>query len=65
MNEIKSSTIQYSSAKDLEKKIVELIENKSKLETLKKEAVKNSNNFSLEVLQKYFKEEILDKIDKI
>lgn len=62
MNEMKSSTIQYESAKDLENKIEELIENKNKLLELKKEAVKNSEKFSLEILQKYFTEELLRKI---
>ena len=65
IKEMKSSTIQYISAKDLEKKIIELTENKNKLAKLKNEAVKNSKNFSLEVLQIYFKKEILEKLDKL
>lgn len=65
INEIKSSTLKYKSAEDLEKILVELIENKNELEYLKKEACKNSEKYSLEVLQKYFKDEILDKLDKL
>ena len=63
INEMKSSTLNYKSIEDLEKILTELIENKNKLEYLKKEARKNSDNFSLEVLQKYFKNEILNKLD--
>ena len=65
INEIKSSTLYYKSAEDLEKILVEIVENKNKLEELKKEACKNSEKFSLEVLQKYFKDQILEKLDKL
>ena len=65
INEMKSSTLKYKTPENLEKILVELIENKNKLEYLKKEACKNSEKFSLEVLQKYFKDEILDNLDKL
>ncbi len=65
INEMKSSTLKYKSSEDLEKILVELIENNNKLEDLKKEACKNSEKFSLEVLQKYFKDQILDKLNKL
>jgi len=63
IKEMKSSTIQYGSANDLEKKIIEIMQDTAKLQSLKKEALKNSEHFSLDVLQKYFTEEILDKLD--
>jgi hypothetical protein len=65
IDKMKSSTLTYNSAEDLEKILSDLIENKNKLENLKKEACKNSDKFSLEVLQKYFKDEILDNIDSL
>lgn len=65
INEMKSSTLKYKSNEDLEKILIELIENKNKLEYLKKEAIKNSEKFSLEVLQKYFINEILNKLDNL
>jgi len=63
INEMKSSTLKYKSTDDLEKIIIELIENKDKLKNLKKEAKRNSEKFSLGILQKYFKAEILNKLD--
>ena len=63
LNEMKSSTLQYKSVDDLEKILIEIIENKEKLDNLKKEAIKNSGKFSLDSLQTYFKNEILDKLD--
>lgn len=65
MNEMKTSTLKYKSPEDLEKTLIHLIENKEKIEKIKKEAYNNSQNFSLEKLQQYFTEEILEKIDKL
>lgn len=65
INEMKSSTLKYKSKENLEKILIELIENKEKLKNLKKEAIKNSEKFSLEILQSYFKTEILDKIEDL
>jgi len=65
IKELETSALKYKSAEDLEKILVEHIENKNKLKDLEKEAYKNSENFSLGVLQKYFTEEILDKLDSL
>ena len=65
IKEMKSSTLQYKSVEDLAKLFSDLIEKQDKLDKLKKEARKNSNNFSLDVLHEYFTKEILDKMDKI
>jgi len=65
MKELKSSTLKYDSPKNLEKILTEFIENKGRLEDLKHEAYKNSQFFSLETLQEYFLNEILNKLDKL
>jgi len=65
IKEMKSSTLQYKSSEDLEKILEEIIENKDKLDKLSKEACKNSEKFSLPVLQEYFTRKILDKIDSL
>ncbi len=65
MKELQSSTLKYTTSKDLEHILTELIENRERLENLKKEAYKNSRYFSLDVLQKYFIKEILDKLDSL
>ena len=65
IKELKSSTIQYTSSKDLENKIIDLIERKEKLNRLKKEAEKNSKYFSLASLQKYFTNELLNRLDDL
>lgn len=63
IDELESSTIAYSSRQALEKKLIEIIESKEKLKKLKQNAVKNSEQyFSIDVLQKYFISEILEKI---
>jgi hypothetical protein len=59
INELKSSTLQYDSAEELENIITELIKDKDKLEKLEKEAYKNSKHFSLDLLQEYFENDIL------
>ena len=65
IKELKTSTLQYKSKEDLEKIVIEVIENKEKLKKLKKEAMKNSQQFSLDKIQKYFSTEILEKIDDL
>lgn len=65
IDELKSSTIKYKSMEDLNKIFTNIIEDKNKLTEMKKEAYKNSKNFSLDVLQKYFTKEILDKLDNL
>lgn len=63
MNEIKSSTIKYNDSDELEKKLIEIIEDNKKLNDIKIQALENSKKFSLKTLQQYFKNEILNKID--
>jgi len=65
MEELESSTLKYNDSKDLENVLTELIENRERLEKLKKEAYKNSKYFSLDPLQKYFTDEILNNIDNL
>lgn len=65
INEMKSSVLRYKSSEDLENILIDLIKDKNKLAELKKKAVENSEKFSLENIQKYFKKEILDKIDDL
>lgn len=65
VKEMKSSTIKYKNIEDLGEKISELIKNKERLDKYKANALKDSNKFSINVLQKYFTEEILNKIDNI
>jgi len=65
IDELKSSTLTYTSREELEKLFVDTIENKEKLKQLKQNAVKNSKQyFSIDVLQKYFTTEILDNLDE-
>jgi hypothetical protein len=65
IREMRDSVLIYKSSSDLEKILADLIEDKKKLSSLKKEALKNSEKFSLDKLQKYFKKEILDKLDDL
>jgi len=66
INELKSSTLTYASKKELEKLFVDIIENKEKLKNLKQNAVKNSKQyFSIDVLQKYFTTDILDRLNEL
>lgn len=59
LDELKSSTLKYSTPAELEQIIAELISNPKKLKHLKEEALINSRKFSLDRLQKYFEENIL------
>ena len=65
ITELESSTLKYTDVKDLENKLTKLILNKQKIEKLKEEANNNSKKFSIQVLQKYFIEEILEKLDEL
>jgi len=65
IHELKNSTLQYGSPKDLENIFVELIEHRDNFNKLKKEAEKNSRYFSLKLLQKYFTNELLNKLDDL
>jgi hypothetical protein len=62
IKELKSSTLQYKTKDDLIKIIDDLINRKDKFDKLKKEAYRNSEKFSIPVLQEYFTKEILNKI---
>jgi hypothetical protein len=65
INELKSSTFQYDSEEKLEKILFNIMRNKDKVEKLKNEAAKNSQSFSLKVLQAYFTKEILNNLDSL
>jgi len=65
IKQLKTSTLTYKTADDLEKLLQELIGNEDKLKNLKKQAEKNSKYFSLETVQEYFTREILNKLDQL
>jgi hypothetical protein len=64
IKEMKSSTLTYNNSKELEKKIIHLIQNPKKLNQLKEKARTNAENFSVEQLQQYFKENVLNWLKK-
>ena len=57
--ELESSTLRYKDSIELEQMITKLISNPEKLQELKKEALTNSQKFSLKNLQNYFEKNIL------
>lgn len=65
LKEMTTSVLKYKSTTDLEKILTDIIENKKKILELSREARKNSEKISLEVLQKYFKNKILDKLEDL
>ena len=65
MKEMESSTLKYNDPEDLENILAEIIEDRVKLEDFEHRAYKNSQLFSLELLQDYFVNEILNKLDKL
>ena len=65
IKELKSSTLKYANSNNLEKILIEYIEDKNKLKVLKKNANENAKHFSLDVFQKYFVDEILDNLDNL
>ena len=65
LDEMKSSTLIYKDSNELNKIFLKMIMDRKRLAELKKEAVKNSENFSLEKGQEYFKENILFKLDEL
>jgi len=65
MKELRSSTLKYDSQEKLEDVIENLVVDRKKLEDIKKEACKNSKDFSLDTLQKYFTNKILNNIDNL
>jgi len=62
---LESSTMRYLNIDDLIDKIENLISNKKEANAYISLALKNANSFSIEVLQKYFREEILENIDSL
>ena len=57
--ELESSTLKYSDSIELEYMVTELMSNPEKLQKLKREALTNSQKFSLKNLQDYFEKNIL------
>jgi glycosyltransferase involved in cell wall biosynthesis len=60
IDELKTSSLKYKDEKDLEEILINLIKDKNILNKLKKNALINSNKYSLQVLQKYFKDNLLN-----
>ncbi|MBN2602550.1 MAG: glycosyltransferase [Candidatus Thermoplasmatota archaeon] len=60
--ELKTSTLTYSSEKNLGQHISNLVDNPDKMKQLKKEAYKNAQKFSLQNLQEYFLNEVLPQM---
>jgi hypothetical protein len=65
IKELNSSTLKYKDNDDLEKTLINLIENRDKIEKMKKEALNNSKEFTIDVFQEYFINEIVNKIDEL
>jgi hypothetical protein len=65
IDELKDSTLTYNSSKDLEEILFDLIKHPDKLNQLKKNAKNNSENFSSDMLIKYFEDNVLDWFKKI
>lgn len=65
IKELESSTLKYTDSEDLENILTEFIKNRKKLLDLEKSAIKNSKSYSLDVLQGYFVNEILNKLDSL
>lgn len=65
LSEMESSTLKYKNASDMADQINKLVENHDKIKSLQNEAYQNSEKFSLEKLQDYFVEEIIEKFDQI
>jgi len=57
--ELESSTLRYSDSMELKDAIIELMSSSKKLQDLKKEALTNSQKFSLKNLQDYFEKNVL------
>jgi hypothetical protein len=65
IKELENSTIKYIDSKDLENKLKDCIVNKNRIQDLKKVALKSSKYYSLPILQEYFKNKILNKLDSL
>jgi len=61
--ELESSTLRYSDSIGLKNTIIELMSNSKQLQDLKKEALINSQKFSLKNLQDYFEKNVLTWLD--
>ncbi len=61
--ELESSTLRYSNSIELKNTIIELMSNPKKLRDLKREALVNSQKFSLKNLQDYFEKNVLTWLD--
>jgi len=65
MEEMKSSTIKYRNIDDLSQRIFELSNDKELVTNYKNNALNDSNKLSIDVLHRYFEEEILNKIERL
>lgn len=65
VEELKGSTLKYATSNDLKKTLIEYIEDMNKLKMLKKNAKSDAKHFSLDILQKYFVNEILNNLDDL
>jgi len=63
--DMSKSILRYKNQNDFENKISKLINDVEEIKKYKKNALINSEKFSIDSLQKYFTEEILNKIDNI
>lgn len=62
MDELVNSTIQYSDSKELESKLIEIINDEKKLQELEKNAFENSKKISFSSYRKYFEDNLLNRI---
>jgi len=62
MDELTNSTIKYSDSKDLESKLVKIIDDEKKLIDLQKNAIENSKKISFSSYDKYFEDNLLNRI---
>ena len=62
LDELKSSTMQYTTSAELQTIITKLLSDKKMLIDLQRKAQTNSNKLSLPVLQKYFEKNLLNRI---
>lgn len=65
IKDLESSTIRYKDVEHLIEKIEDLLSNEKRVSEYQSNALKNTGSFSLNVLQEYFKEEIIDMIDNL
>lgn len=62
MDELTISTIQYTDSKELESKLIEIINDERRLHTLEKNAIETSKKISFSSYRKYFEDNLLNRI---